>query len=99
MNWIANLVEHRKVNPGKARSEPGTPDHVLHVESAVVVQHRHSSMDAYDPSYPLNTGRDQIFGLDPNQRGCAMEKIRALFAADRRVQRKNAVADESNHAE
>jgi len=51
------LSEDRKVDPGKAGMEPGTPDHVLYLEDTAVLQQRQSVSHAYDSRYPLDTGR------------------------------------------
>ena len=62
------LIKSRKVNPWEGVLKPSTPNHVGHIEHATIGEQGLPTTDTYDSGNALNSGRDQILGLDSDQR-------------------------------
>ena len=99
MDGIAGIIENWEINPRKAGFVSSTPNNILHIESATILEKRLPILDTHYPPDALNAGCIQIFWLHSYQRRRPVEEVRAGLAPERRIEREDAMSDEPNHSD
>ena len=82
---VAAGVQSGQLDPAGVGSEPGAPDDVGHVQHAAVRERRPPVGHRDRPRHPLDPGRGQVGGLDPDQRAAVRQRPAAHRAAHRRA--------------
>ncbi len=94
VHGTAVCAEDRQIDPGKPGLVSSAPDHVLHIERAIVSQQRLAVAHSHDSGHALHTGIDEILRFYANQRRRFGEKLRTGFPADGIVHVQDLMADE-----
>src|SRR5215204_2319679 len=93
------FIEDGEVDPGKLLPEPRAPDHIRHVQHASVLEHWATVLYAHGPRHLLDSGGNEVFQLDADERRAMGDKSRLSLPPDGRPQRQHMVADEPYHGE
>src|SRR5687767_1454177 len=90
------VAEDRQLDAAEVLTISRAPDHVRHVDDAIVLEQRPPVADTCDTGHPLDSGGNEVLLLAPDQRVALGDDLWAELPPDGRIDSQHAVPEEAD---